>query len=150
MLAKFKLTTAAAVLAAILFVGGVSVIRRQEIRLNRTLRSVALRVLQVETLSRTRQQVYRMEFWNNRFLVDFYDEAAGRWERERDIAFPPEVMTPGVGTRLFFSRGRLERFEGDVRRGQKARYLLLELRVPGTAKVRSLIFYEGGDWRIVS
>lgn len=150
MLAKFKLTTAAAVLAAILFLVGVSVIRRQEIRLNRTVRSVALRVLQVETLSRTRQQVYRMEFWNNRFLVDFYDEEAGRWERERDIPFPDEVMTPDVGTRLFFSRGRLERFEGDVRRGQKARYLLLELRVPGTTKTRSLIFYEGGDWRIVS
>lgn len=150
MLAKFKLTTAAAVLAVILFSGGLAVIRRQEVRLNRTVRSVALRVLQVETLSRTRRQVYRMEFWNNRFLVDYYDQEAGRWQRERDITFPPGVMTPAVGTRLFFSNGRLERFEGDVRRGQKSRYLLLELRVPGTSKARSMIFYEGGDWRIVS
>jgi hypothetical protein len=150
MLAKFKLTTAAAVLAVVLFIGGVAVIRRQDIRLNRALRSVALRVLQVETLSRTRRQVYRMEFWNNRCLVDFFDQEAGRWQRERDIAFPPGVMTPGTGTKLFFSRGRLERFEGEVRRGQKARYLLLELRVPGTSKTRSLIFYEDGDWRILS
>ena len=75
---------------------------------------------------------------------------AGRWQRERDIPFPPEVMTNGVGTKLFFSRGKLERFEGDVRRGQKARYLLLELQIPGTSKTRGLIFYEGGDWRIVS
>jgi len=147
---KFKLSTAAVLAALICFLGGTAVVRRQDARLNRTLRSVALRVIQVETLSRTRRQVYRLEFWNNRCLVEYYDQESGRWLRERDIPFPKGVMTPAAGTRLFFSGGRLERFEGEVKRGRKSPYLLLEFRIPGTSKSRSMIFFQDGNWRILS
>jgi hypothetical protein len=149
MKAKFKLrplVVAVFVCLGITLLGG---FRIKDYRLNRTVRNVALRLVQMGTLSRTTRVDYRLVFWNNRCVVEYFDRESGRWHPHAASSYHRGVVSAPAGVRILFSGGRFKEYTLPGKRGRIPRYLILEFRIPGTPKKRGIIFYRDGDWRIL-
>jgi len=124
-------------------------LRPQEYRLNRTVRNVALRLVQVETLSRTTRVDYRLVFWNNTCRVDVFDRGSNRWKPYADTAYSKGVLSQPVGLEVVFSQGRFKEYRLDEGKGKSPKYLIVDFLVAGTEKKRGIIFYQNGNWRVL-
>ncbi len=149
MRAKFKLRAPTAVVVVGLGLMLLGALRIKDYRLNRTVRNVALRLVQMETLSRTTRVDYRMVFWNNRCEVEYYDRDSNRWHPHAASAYHRGVVSDPAGLQIVFSGGRFKEYTLPGGRGRTPPYLILEFRIPGTPKKRGVIFYSDGDWRIL-
>ena len=136
-------------LAALLLATGY-LLRLQEYRLNRTVRNVALRLVQVETLSRTTRADYRLVFWNNTCRVDVFDLSSNRWQPHADTSYSRGVLSRPLGLEVVFSQGRFKEYRQGEGKGKSPKYLIIEFYVAGTEKKRGIIFYQDGNWRVLN
>ncbi|NOR14932.1 MAG: hypothetical protein GQ544_04445 [Candidatus Aminicenantes bacterium] len=150
MLVKIKLRPFLGISLVVLLLATVYLLRLQEYRLNRTVRNVALRLVQVETLSRTTRVDYRLVFWNNICRVDVFDRNSNRWKPYADTAYCKGVLSQPVGLEVVFSQGRFKEYRLGEGRGKSPKYLIIEFFVVGTEKKRGIIFYQDGNWRVLS
>jgi hypothetical protein len=149
MTAKFKLRTPLVWVIVCLGLSILGILRIKDYRLNRTVRNVALRLVQMETLSRTTRVDYRVVFWNNRCVMEYFDRDSGCWHPHTASAYHRGVVSDPAGLRIIFSGGRFKEYSLPGARERIPRYLILEFRIPGTPKKRGVIFYRDGDWRIL-
>ena len=150
MWAKFKLRAPQA--AAVLLLGLVIVaaaVRIDDYHLNRNVRNLSLKLVQVERLSQTTAVDYRVKFFERDFLIEAWDEETQSWESSFRGRYSRGVRCRTLGWEFRFSQGlfREYRFEGQQSRGP--RYLVVEFYIEGNKSKRSLIFYREGDWRVL-
>jgi hypothetical protein len=134
----------------VLLLATVYLLRLQEYRLNRTVRYVALRIVQVETLSRTTRVDYRLVFWNNTCRVDVFDRGTNRWKPYVDTAYSKGILSQPVGLEIVFSQGRFKEYRLGEGKGKPPKYFIVEFLVAGTDKKRGIIFYQDGNWRVLN
>ncbi len=147
---KIKLRPLLGISLVVLLLATAYLLRLQEYRLNRTVRNVALRLVQVETLSRTTRVDYRLVFWNNVCRVDVFDRSSNRWKPYSDTAYCKGVLSQPVGLEVIFSQGRFKEYRLGEGKGRSPKYLIIEFFVAGTEKKRGIIFYQDGNWRVLS
>jgi hypothetical protein len=147
---KIKLRTFLGVSLLLLVLATISVLRLEDYRLNRTVRNVALRLVQVETLSRTTRVDYRLVFWNNLCRVELYDTSSQSWKPYVDTVYSKGILSQPPGLEVVFSQGRFKEYRLESGRGRSPKYLIVEFKVAGSEKKRGIIFYQDGSWRALS
>ncbi len=147
---KIKLWPFLGISLAMLVLATAYLLRLQDYRLNRTVRNVALRLVQVETLSRTTRVDYRLVFWNNICRVDVFDPSSNRWQPNADTIYGKGVLSQPLGLEVVFSQGRFKEFRLGEGKGKLPKYLIVEFFVAGTERKRGIIFYQDGNWRVLN
>jgi hypothetical protein len=117
--------------------------------LNRTVRSVALRLVQIELLSRSTGSDFQVDFLHDRYRVQVFDKNTDDWIIQRQIRFPYGI-TCGPDVFIYrFSRGKMVEFLYRDRDGKVPRSVILDFFSLRSERVRSLIFYRQGDWKVL-
>jgi hypothetical protein len=147
---KIKLRPFLGVSLVVLLLATVYLLRLQEYRLNRTVRNVAMRLVQVETLSRTTRVDYRLVFWNNVCRVDVFDRSSNSWKPNSNTTYSKGVLSQPLGLEVVFSQGRFMEYRLGEGKGKSPKYLIIEFFVAGTDKKRGIIFYQDGNWRVLN
>lgn len=124
-------------------------IRIQDFRLNRTLRTIALKLVQMEKLSQTTAVIYRIEFFNDGYRIDHFSPEEEEWKPFIRGKFCKGVSCLTTGWYFYFARGFFRDYSHDGKTTKKPRYLIVEFIVPGTQKIKKLIFYRDKDWRVL-
>lgn len=150
MVAKFKLRTVLIFLVITVGLASLIWMRHQEYRLNRTVRTIALRVVQLETLSRTTRVDYRMVFWNNRCVIDRFDRRTQKWSWYQNTPYARKVFSQPSGYELIFSEGQLQEYSAPGSKSITKRNLIVEFFIPGTPLKHAMIFYADGNWRVLN
>lgn len=124
-------------------------LRIQDFRLNRTLRTIALKLVQMEKLSQTTAVIYRIEFFNDGYRIDHFSPEEEEWKPFIQGKLCKGVSCRTTGWFFYFARGYFRDYSQDEITTKKPRYLIVDFFVPGTKKIRKLIFYRGKDWRVL-
>ncbi len=117
--------------------------------LNRTVRSVALRLAQIELLSRSTGSDFQVDFQHDRYRVQVFDKHTDSWIIQRQILFPSGIS---CGPDVFvyrFSRGKMVEILYRDRDAKVPRSVILDFHSLRTERIRSLIFYRQGDWKVL-
>jgi hypothetical protein len=146
---KIKRRTFLGILLLLLLSAAVFLLRLESYRLNRTVRNVALRLVQVETLSRTTRVDYRLEFWNNICRVERFDRGTGLWLPYVDTTYGRGIVSQPLGLQVVFSQGKFKEYRLEGGPARTPKYLILEFKVAGTDVKRGIIFYQDGNWRVL-
>ena len=123
--------------------------RLQDFRLNRTLRTIALKLVQIEKLSQTSSVIYRVEFFDNFYHIDFLSENDEEWTLFIQDEYAHSVFCRTTGWRFYFIRGFFREYSQEGKTDKNPPYLIVEFFVSGTQKTKKLIFYRDKDWRIL-
>ena len=142
-LALFGMVVLVAVLVALYF------IRLQDFRLNRTLRTISLKLVQIEKLSQTSAVIYRIEFFNDFYRIDFLSPDDEEWTLFVQDKYSQGVFCRTTGWLFYFVRGFFKDYTQEGKTVKNPPYLIVEFFVPGTQKTKKLIFYRDKDWRIL-
>lgn len=146
---KIKRWTFPVVFLVFLLSTTIFLLRQEEYRLNRTVRNVALRLVQVETLSRTTRVDYRLRFWNNVCKVERFDRSTGLWMPYVDTPYSRGIVSQPLGLQVIFSQGHFREYRLEGGPGKTPRYVIVEFKVSGTDVKRGIIFYQDGSWRVL-
>lgn len=117
--------------------------------LNRTVRAVALRLAQIELLSRSTRSDYQVDFLQDRYRVQVFDKNTGDWIIQRQIRFPSGITCGPDAFVYRFSRGKMVEFLYRDRDVKVPRSVILDFYSLRSERVRSLIFYRQGDWKVL-
>lgn len=123
--------------------------RLQDFRLNRTLRTIALKLVQIEKLSQTSSVIYRVEFFDDFYRIDFLSENDEEWTPFIQDEYAHGVFCRTSGWLFYFVRGFFREYLQEGKTAKNPPYLIVEFYVPGTQKTKKLIFYRDKDWRIL-
>jgi len=123
--------------------------RLQDFRLNRTLRTIALKLVQIEKLSQTTAVIYRIEFFDDFYRIDFLSPDDKEWTPFIQDEYCHDVSCRTTGWLFYFVRGYFREYSQEGKRAKNPPYLIVEFYVPGTQKTKKLIFYRDKDWRIL-
>ncbi len=122
---------------------------RKDYFLNKTVREVALRMVQLEVLSRTRAVDYKVVFELDHYLIQVFDSDKNEWLPYLKASYRGRVLNRQSKFEFIFSQGSLREY-GLRDKGQKLpRYVVVEFYFPGSSKKKSLIFYKKGDWKVL-
>jgi hypothetical protein len=118
-------------------------------RLNRTVREVALRLIQVSTLSRTTGTDFRVIF-NERYLtIDTFDEDSKDWQKYKRWPYLKGVTCSLQGWAFIFSNGTFKEYSSSNWRGKAPKYVMVEFLLKSTSKKKEIIFNRDGNWRVL-
>jgi len=146
---KFKIHPLLFLLAAAALLGGGIALRGRDARLNRTIRHVALRLVQLERLSQTTGVDYRVRFLPDALEVEVFDPEARGWRPYLLKPYPRGIRCAEPGFAFVFSRGFFRSFDADVEGGRPPRYVIVEFSVPGLSRKGRIMFHRKGDWRVL-
>ena len=149
MWAKFKLwqrILMAGVMAAVIVI---FFLRYQDFQLNRTVRNIALRLVQIEVLSRTTAVDYKVLFESEGYSIEIFDRETGAWKSYLAAKYPGGICSRASEFEFIFSRGLFREFRPREGEGRGPKYIIIDILLPETTKKRSLIFYRDGDWRVL-
>lgn len=124
-------------------------VRYQDFQLNRTVRGIALRLIQIEVLSRTREVDYKVVFEPGGYSISVLDLESGNWRPYQAVKFPNRIRSRASEFEFFFSGGFFREYRRKGKQSRGPRYIIIDIYLPDTNKKRSLIFYREGDWRIL-
>lgn len=118
--------------------------------LNRAVREIAFRMVQLETLSRTTRTDYRIRFETDIYTLSTWEKESETWQPYLSEGYYKGMECATVDFDIVFSEGRFH--EMRYRAGQKKppRYLIVELQSPKSRKTRRIIFYRDKDWRVLN
>ncbi|MFO7865761.1 MAG: hypothetical protein R6V02_02965 [Candidatus Aminicenantes bacterium] len=131
----------------ILSAAGIFWMNRENYYLNRTVREITLRLIQVSIRSRTTEVEYRVHFHENGYLIEVKDTDSENWEMESGYDLRTGIRSHPGGLRCYFVRGRFVGYDINGKRGP--RYVLLHFKHNDNPLKRSLIFFRRGEWRPV-
>ncbi len=117
--------------------------------LNRTVRSVALRLVQVELLSRSTGSDYQVDFQQDRYRVQVFDKHTDNWIIQRQVRFPSGISCAPDVFVYRFSRGKMVEFRYRDREAKVPRSVILDFHSSRSERIRALIFYRQGDWKVL-
>jgi hypothetical protein len=124
-------------------------LRLQDFRLNRTIRTVALKLVQIEKLSQTTAVIYRIEFFSDFYRIDLFSPEDEEWKPFIQGKYSKGISCQTTGWSFYFVRGYFRDYSQEGETTKNPRYLLVEFFVPGTQKIKKLIFYRDKDWRVL-
>jgi hypothetical protein len=127
-----------------------SLTRWNSYTLNRAVREIAFRMVQLETLSRTTRTDYRIRFETEIYTLSTWEKESETWQPYLSEGYYKGMECTTVDYDIVFSEGRFD--EMRYRAGQKKppRYLIVELQSPKSRKTRGIIFYRDKDWRVLN
>jgi len=133
------------ILAAVL----VFLILRKEYPLNKTVREVALRMVQLEVVSRTRAVDYKVVFERDHYYIQVFDLDKKEWLPYLKYSYRGRVLNRQSKFEFIFSRGTLREYRARNKGRKLPRYVVVEFYLPSSSKKKSLIFYKKGDWKVL-
>lgn len=149
MWAKFKLWQRVLMGGALAAVIVIFFLRHQDFQLNRTIRNIALRLVQIEVLSRTTAVDYKVLFESEGYSIEIFDREAGTWKPYLAAKYPRSIRSKASEFEFVFSRGFFREYLRREGEGRGPKYIIIDIYLPETTKKRSLIFYRDGDWRVL-
>ena len=149
MWAKFKLWQRVLLVGALAAVIVIFFLRYQNFQLNRTVRNIALRLVQIEVLSRTTAVDYKVVFEFDGYSIKIFDREAETWNPYLAAKYPNRIRSRASEFEFVFSGGFFREYRRREGEGRGPKYIIIDIYLPGTTKKRSLIFYRDGDWRVL-
>jgi hypothetical protein len=125
------------------------IILRKDYLLNKTIREVALRMVQLEVLSRTRAVDYKVVFERGHYFIQVFDSDKKEWLPYLKASYRGRVLNRQSKFEFIFSRGSLREYRVRDKGRKLPRYVVVEFFLPGSSKKKSLIFYKKGDWKVL-
>ncbi len=126
-------------------------IRQEEYTLNRTVREVFLKLVQVETLSRTTKVDYKVVFWKDHYSVDVYERQTNTWKRFYQSPYGKGIFTRPLDFEFIFSNGRFHTYRSLSKKQKLPSYIIISFHSEGTPKEKRIIFYQKKrDWKVLS
>lgn len=117
--------------------------------LNRAVREVALKLTQVEVLSRTTEFEYRAVFSEDHLQIDFFNKETQDWKNFMRHVYSSSVSAHSGEEMFLFARGAFRQFLSKKEdKGVPPRYVSVDFHFPGSGKKKSIIFFRKGDWRV--
>lgn len=123
---------------------------RKDYVLNRQIREIALKFVQLEVLSRTRGVDFKAIFLEDHYLIQVKDRSSGKWKDFSSAKFSGGILCRPHGIEFIFSRGAFREFKFVEKKQKTPRYVILDLYLPEPSKKKGIIFYREGDWRVLS
>jgi hypothetical protein len=117
--------------------------------LNKTVRQISLRLVQIQRLSRTRQIDYKVVFCREHYFIDHFDKDEESWERYTKSKYHNGVLSELDGVELIFSKGRLKDYRLKEQDGKIFKYVIINFYRPKSPKKKAIIFYRTGDWKVL-
>ncbi|MBN2246518.1 MAG: hypothetical protein JW755_11810 [Candidatus Aminicenantes bacterium] len=124
-------------------------LRIQDFRLNRTIRTIALKLVQMEKLSQTTAVIYRIEFFDDGYRIDHFSQEEQVWNPFIEGKYCKGVACHTTGWFFYFVRGYFREYSQEGTTAKTPRFLIVEFFISGTQKTRKLIFYRDEDWRVL-
>ena len=118
--------------------------------LNRAVRELAFRMVQLETLSRTTRTDYRVRFDAGIYTLSSWERESETWQPYLSEGYYKGIECADLDFDIVFSGGRFHEIR--YRNGQKKppKYLIVELRSARSGKTKGIIFYRDKDWRVLN
>lgn len=117
--------------------------------LNKTVRQISLRLVQIRRLSRTRQIDYKIVFCREHYFIDYFDKDEESWERYIKSKYHNGVLSELDGVELIFSKGRFKDYRLKEQEGTIFKYVIINFYRPKSPKKKAIIFYRTGDWKVL-
>lgn len=124
-------------------------LNRQNYQLNRTVRDISSRLDQITVFSRTRAVEYRVIFYKDFYVINVFDQATGQFTKFQECAYRTGVISESIGVELIFAGGRYQGYSLEKKRKKAPRYMVLNFHLTDSGKRKGIIFYRGGDWRVL-
>jgi len=125
------------------------IILRKDYLLNKTVREVALRMVQLEVISRTRAVDYKVIFERDHYYIQVFDLDKKEWLPYLKSSYRGRVLNRQSKFEFIFSRGYLREYRVRDKGRKLPRYVVVEFYLPSSSKKKSLIFYKKGDWKVL-
>jgi len=125
------------------------IILRKDYLLNKTVREVALRMVQLEVISRTRAVNYKVIFERDHYYIQVFDLDKKEWLPYLKSGYRGRVLNRQSKFEFIFSQGSLREYRVRDKGRMLPRYVVVEFYFPGSSKKKSLIFYKKGDWKVL-
>jgi hypothetical protein len=133
---------------AVLIAAGI-VFSGKNYNLNKTVREITLRLIQIRRLSRTRAVDYRLEFHAKYFSIDYFDAAESRWKKYSQSRYRHRIKCELDGATLILSKGRLQKFGLKGQKELFPEYMIVYFVSQKSKKRKALIFYKKGNWKVI-
>ena len=115
--------------------------------LNKTIREISLRLVQIQRLSRTRGIDYRVVFCKDHYIIDSFDKKEESWKRYHTSTYRNGVLSEWDGLELIFSKGRLKDYRLKDQEEKALKYVIINFYRPHSRNKKGIIFYRKGDWK---
>ena len=117
--------------------------------LNKTLREISLRLVQIRRLSRTREIDYMVVFCKDHYFIDYFDKDEESWKSYIKLKYHNGVLSEWDGVELIFSKGRFKDYRVKEQEGKIFKYVIINFYCPKLPKKKAIIFYRKGDWKVL-
>lgn len=118
-------------------------------RLNRTVREVDLRLIQISTLSRTTSADFRVIFTERYMVADTFDEDLRNWQKYKEWPYLKGITCGLQGWAFFFSNGTLREYQSSSWPGKAPKHIIVEFMLKSSSKKKGVIFNRDGQWRVL-
>ena len=118
-------------------------------RLNRTVREISMRLVQIEILSRTTASDYKVEFSRDFYTVKVYNRSSEQWEKHIEGSYSSGVTTEPLEIEFYFARGRFIGYQFKNRERKLPRSVIIYFQKHNSEKKKSIIFFRDGDWKVI-
>jgi hypothetical protein len=117
--------------------------------LNKTIREISLRLIQIQRLSRTRQIDYKVVFCKEHYIIDSFDKKEEKWKIYNTSKYRNGVLSEWDGLELIFSNGRLRDYRLIDQEEEILRYVIIHFYRPKSTQKKAIIFYRKGNWKVL-
>lgn len=117
--------------------------------LNRTVRNVSLRIVQLEILSKRTSINYKIKFTENRYEVNIYNAIKNEWESYIQGTYPRGVTAAPFPLELYFSKGRLIKYQYKNRSSNIRKSVTIYFSHRDVDERRAIIFYKNDSWKVL-
>ncbi len=124
-------------------------LRNQTYSLNRAVREVALRIVQIETISRTTRKDFKITFEEKHYIIESLDRENGIWEHYLTASYYAGIVCQPNSFEFVFSRGRFHEYKYKNDNRKVPKYLIQEFFILDRVKKKGIIFYRNQDWRVI-
>jgi hypothetical protein len=115
--------------------------------LNKTVREISLRLVQIRRLSRTRNIDYKVVIGREQYNIDYLDIDDMSWKRYIQSKYRNGVLGELDGAELIFSKGRFKGYRWKGRETEFSDYIIMNFYSPKSQKKKAIILYRNGDWK---
>jgi len=117
--------------------------------LNRTVREISMRLVQIEILSSKTAVDYKVSFYKDHYEVKVYNNINDLWEIYTRDFYPKGIITDSLPVEFYFSRGRFREYQFKDRNRKTPKSMILYFSYKGSEKKRALIFFKDNDWKVL-
>jgi hypothetical protein len=117
--------------------------------LNRTVRNISLRIVQLEILSKRTSINYKIKFAENRYEVKIYNTMKNEWETYVQETYLKGVTAAPFPLELYFSKGRLIKYQYKNFSSNIRKSVTIYFSHRDVDERRAIIFYKNDNWKVL-